>query len=75
MTPQTHLAKCARNHPNSDVAICSFNATHRLPREGLLAQLPRLLPEEGRGPRLPQGHVRAPVLGSTIYLSKASSTL
>lgn len=39
MTPQTHLAKCARNHPNSDVTICSFNATHRLPRAQMAEHL------------------------------------
>ena len=28
---QRHLVKCRRNHPNSDVVVCSFNSCHHVP--------------------------------------------
>jgi len=28
---QVHLVKCRKNHPNSGIVICKFNATHHIP--------------------------------------------
>lgn len=32
---QVHLVKCRKNHPNSEVGICAFNATHHIAKTDL----------------------------------------
>lgn len=36
---QYHIVKCAKNHPEMDMAICPYNATHHIPRKQELQHL------------------------------------
>eukprot|EP00094_Tigriopus_californicus_P000316 TCALIF_00305-PA protein Name:"Similar to GTSF1 Gametocyte-specific factor 1 (Macaca fascicularis)" AED:0.75 eAED:0.75 QI:0/0/0/1/0/0/2/0/292 len=36
---QYHIIKCAKNHPEMDMAICPYNATHHIPRSQELLHL------------------------------------
>jgi len=32
---QTHLVKCAKNHPDKNLIVCPFNSTHLYSKENL----------------------------------------